>query len=373
MNKKYQVFISSTYVDLKEERQKVLDAVLALYQIPIGMEMFSAADEEQWEIIKSQIDVTDYYVLIIGNRYGSVIPDGPDAGISYTEKEFNYAVSQGVPVLAYLIDEDVPVKPSYVEKENIDKLKAFKKRVCDGREVVWWKTPDELATKVSHSLFKQISKNQRPGWYRANDINDTGSIIETTENTTVNRTISATENYKNEAGKNDILVLQETETKESDDSEKRVKEVFRIYLEEVKPIIEGDVKDLNQYPQEVLLQMGETLDRIAKYYIYQEKSNVESAHEHIIRAKIECLKYSCYAHRDNLRDFKEKLEEGFIQIYLIGDSQYSDDARPLFYNEFMKAEKCLNTADGYTGDNIQLKLELYKEALNALKKSQWFC
>ena len=65
---------------------------------PVGMEMFSAADEEQWQIISETIDVSDYYVLIVGNRYGSIIQDGEDAGISYTEKEFRYALKQGIPV-----------------------------------------------------------------------------------------------------------------------------------------------------------------------------------------------------------------------------------------------------------------------------------
>ena len=52
MEKKYQIFISSTYVDLKEERRKVKDTILSMFQFPIGMEMFSADDEEQWKIIK---------------------------------------------------------------------------------------------------------------------------------------------------------------------------------------------------------------------------------------------------------------------------------------------------------------------------------
>ena len=60
MDKKFQVFISSTYEDLKNERQKVQDIILSMYQIPIGMEMFSAADEEQWEIIKDHIDNSDF-------------------------------------------------------------------------------------------------------------------------------------------------------------------------------------------------------------------------------------------------------------------------------------------------------------------------
>ena len=91
MDKKYQIFISSTYEDLISEREKIRDVILSMYQFPIGMEMFSAADEEQWEIIKETIDSSDYYVLIIGKRYGSVIDSGSDQGISYTEKEYRYA------------------------------------------------------------------------------------------------------------------------------------------------------------------------------------------------------------------------------------------------------------------------------------------
>ena len=83
MEKKYQIFISSTYKDLIEARSKVRDAILSMMHFPVGMEMFNAADEEQWEIIQETIDSSDYYVLILGQRYGSVIESGSDAGISY--------------------------------------------------------------------------------------------------------------------------------------------------------------------------------------------------------------------------------------------------------------------------------------------------
>lgn len=86
MEKKYQIFISSTYEDLKEERKKAIEAILTMNHFPVGMEMFSTADEEQWEFISEEIDVSDYYVLIVGNKYGSIIQEGEDAGISYTEK-----------------------------------------------------------------------------------------------------------------------------------------------------------------------------------------------------------------------------------------------------------------------------------------------
>ena len=53
---KYQVFVSSTYEDLKIERDVVIKAVLEMGHIPVGMEMFSAADDEQWKVIARHID-----------------------------------------------------------------------------------------------------------------------------------------------------------------------------------------------------------------------------------------------------------------------------------------------------------------------------
>lgn len=89
--KKFQVFISSTYIDLIEERRKVLDVLLMADCIPAGMEAFVATDNEQFEVIKKVIDLCDYYVLIIGQRYGSI---NESTGISYTEMEYEYAKQQ---------------------------------------------------------------------------------------------------------------------------------------------------------------------------------------------------------------------------------------------------------------------------------------
>jgi Domain of unknown function (DUF4062) len=81
MDKRYQVFVSSTYTDLKDERRSIIQELLETDCIRSGMELFPAADEEQFEFIKKIIDDCDYYLLIIGGRYGSTAPDG----VSYTE------------------------------------------------------------------------------------------------------------------------------------------------------------------------------------------------------------------------------------------------------------------------------------------------
>ena len=168
MEKKYQIFISSTYKDLIEARSKVRDAILSMMHFPVGMEMFNAADEEQWEIIQETIDSSDYYVLILGQRYGSVIESGSDAGISYTEKEFRYAREKKIPILVFIIGDDVPIIPEFMEKdpESIKKLADFKTEAKKGRTVQWWTNIDELAREVSESLHQQMDRKKRPGWIR---------------------------------------------------------------------------------------------------------------------------------------------------------------------------------------------------------------
>jgi nucleoside 2-deoxyribosyltransferase len=115
MDKRYQVFVSSTYEDLQEERQEVMHALLELDCIPAGMELFPAANEDQWTLIKQVIDDCDYYIVIVGGRYGSVDADG----MSYTEKEYRYALEKDKPVIGFL-------------HKNPDKLIAKKTEKSDG-------------------------------------------------------------------------------------------------------------------------------------------------------------------------------------------------------------------------------------------------
>jgi hypothetical protein len=90
LDKRYQVFVSSTHEDLIEERQSVMHALLELDCIPSGMELFPAADDDQWTLIKRVIDDCDYYIVIIAGKCGSIGP----TGLSYTRMEYEYAVSK---------------------------------------------------------------------------------------------------------------------------------------------------------------------------------------------------------------------------------------------------------------------------------------
>ncbi|WLI14427.1 MULTISPECIES: DUF4062 domain-containing protein [Pseudomonas] len=167
MDKRYQVFVSSTYKDLKDERQSVTETLMGMDCIPASMELFPAADEEQWEFIKKIIDDCDYYLLIIGGRYGSLSPDG----ISYTEKEFDYAVEKRIKVVALI--HRSPNKLSFEKSEESpearEKLQAFREKVSTGRLVGYWDQGSELAGLVALSLGKTIRAYPAVGWIRASE------------------------------------------------------------------------------------------------------------------------------------------------------------------------------------------------------------
>lgn len=169
--KKYQVFISSTYSDLVEERKKILDVLFMADCIPAGMEAFVAVDTEQFEVIKKVIDLCDYYVLIIGKRYGSI---HPETGLSYTEMEYDYAIEHNIPVLVFAIDESVELDQSKMEtdREKIMKLKSFRTKAMTNRLASIWKTTDDLTGKLAVSIMKAKVEIKRPGWQRAVDFDE---------------------------------------------------------------------------------------------------------------------------------------------------------------------------------------------------------
>lgn len=165
-NIRYQVFVSSTYADLKEERQAVIHTIIEANGIPAGMELFPAVDETQLAFIKRVIDDCDYYLLIIGGRYGSL----SDAGISYTEQEYDYAVERGLKVIALLHEnpDEIPYGKSEQNPELREKLKKFRARVSNGRLVKTWKRVEDLPGLVALSLSSTIRQFPAVGWTRGN-------------------------------------------------------------------------------------------------------------------------------------------------------------------------------------------------------------
>jgi hypothetical protein len=162
--KKYQIFISSTFSDLQAERQIAFKAILDLEQIPAGMEAFPAIDMEQFEYIKRVIDECDYYLLIIGARYGST----DKTGVSFTELEYDYACEKGKTVIA-LLHGDIDALP----KKNYDpnpalttKLEAFRDKVKSSRMVKFWTNRDQFIAALMQAIPQAIKIFPAVGWIR---------------------------------------------------------------------------------------------------------------------------------------------------------------------------------------------------------------
>lgn len=175
MDKRYQVFVSSTYADLQDERQEVMQALLELDCIPAGMELFPAANEDQWTLIKKVIDDSDYYMVILAGRYGSIGPDG----LSYTEMEYRYAVEAGKPVIGFVHRDPGKLAAGRTEATDAGKAKLVEFRDLVQKKMCrYWDSPADLGSQVSRSLVKLIKSHPGIGWVRGNLVPEKSAIEE---------------------------------------------------------------------------------------------------------------------------------------------------------------------------------------------------
>lgn len=180
MNKKLQVFVSSTYTDLIEERQAAVQAILDAGHIPAGMELFKAG-KSQMDTIRKWIDASDIYMLILGGRYGSI---EKSSGFSYTELEYRYALSKNMPVFAIVLDDKFLSKKSkykdkysVYENDNINKYNNFKNFIKTNI-VKFAQNTDQICTIIHAQLNTIINDSDYIliGWIRCDDITSSNSF-----------------------------------------------------------------------------------------------------------------------------------------------------------------------------------------------------
>lgn len=178
MKKKYQVFVSSTYEDLKAERQAAVEAILKAGHIPAGMELFTAGDKSQMEVIKQWIEESDIFMLILGARYGSI---EPYSGLSYTELEFNYAVEIGKPFFSVVLSDEgrkAKVKEygeSVLELKHTEAYERFREKVLS-HHCAFFSTPQEVKLAVLETLPQIIHSRNLTGWVSAADVQDNSEL-----------------------------------------------------------------------------------------------------------------------------------------------------------------------------------------------------
>jgi len=172
--------VSSTYEDLKIDRQAAVSAILKAGHIPAGMELFTAGDKSQMDTIRRWIDESDVYMLILGGRYGSV---EPTTGVSYTELEYDYALELEKPIFAVVIKEDAleeRVRRSgthLMEKENPKQLAMFRDKVLSNISS-FFSDDKDIRLCVYESLSDFASSRDLKGWVSSDEIVNSQSLLD---------------------------------------------------------------------------------------------------------------------------------------------------------------------------------------------------
>ena len=182
-DRRYQIFISSTFEDLKAERKAAVEAVFQRGHIPIALENFSPSDESDLQVIKRAMKDCQVYIAILGHRYGTVVP-GKD--YSFTEFEYSLAREYGLKTLTFILHDDVITKrrseldctKDEGELRNFGKLKDFHKRVTDHFRSIFVPGP-EFKGSVALALADNLYGWDRPGFIREPEDR---SILETAKN-----------------------------------------------------------------------------------------------------------------------------------------------------------------------------------------------
>jgi tetratricopeptide (TPR) repeat protein len=130
----FSVFVCSTFDDLEQEREGVLDAIRRVQSRHNAMEFFGARPGRPIDICLDEVRKSDLLVVIVGLKYGSL---PPGIGISYSQAEYEEGVRLKKPCLVYLRDDDVPILPKYVERDP-DKLRLLEtwKRALNAKHTV---------------------------------------------------------------------------------------------------------------------------------------------------------------------------------------------------------------------------------------------
>lgn len=180
-DRKLQVFVSSTYLDLVAERQAAVQAILLAGHIPAGMELFASGDQTQLEVIRQWIRDSDAFLLVLGGRYGSI---EPISGKSYVQLEYEYALDLGKPVFAIVMSDEFQNAKvqagaqiqDILERQHPELLKPFREAVLSKISKIC-NTLDQLQLATVHKLSELSDDSNLVGWIRGDGAVDAKEML----------------------------------------------------------------------------------------------------------------------------------------------------------------------------------------------------
>lgn len=200
-DRRFQIFVSSTFEDLKKERKKAIEVIFERGHIPIALERFSAANKSDLEVIKKVMAECQVYILILGHRYGS-IPPGEE--ISYTELEYELAKQNNLLILPFILRTEEIHKRRKEELDpnnakdkaellNLAKLERFHDSIRQYRQL--WRPEDDFKYKVLKALDDNLKECKKPGFVRVEEEKVT-NVVSVSQNEFIFDIVGQLKNFK---------------------------------------------------------------------------------------------------------------------------------------------------------------------------------
>jgi hypothetical protein len=165
MKRLFTAFVSSTFLDLQDERQRLVHVLLDHQCVPLGMEFFPSTGRSQWPTIEESIDAADFCVFVSAGRYGSM----SEIGISWTHREFRECVRRRKPLIGLLCSDidALPVSKSEQSPDGRARLIAFRKEIEQQTTVRYYRDETDLVQALGSSIGALREAGSIEGWVRA--------------------------------------------------------------------------------------------------------------------------------------------------------------------------------------------------------------
>lgn len=165
MKKIHSAFISSNFSSLRNERKEVIDILLDFRILPIGMEHFTVSTNGEFSDLQELIDDSDFFITLMGEKYGSC----DSTGISWTEKEYQYALSKDKPIIVIVCDALVKTLQADVDTLDDEQKKQieFYNRISGYARKV---SKDFSIKTIISQFFHTYTFSKCTGWTRIENI-----------------------------------------------------------------------------------------------------------------------------------------------------------------------------------------------------------
>lgn len=154
-------FISSTFTDLEDERKAVANVLRESNLLINALDIKPASNDSSKKEILNGIKESDFLILIVGERYGSIIPN-MTAHLTRSITRWEYFMATNAfkkDVLVYFKKVTSLDAINYDDKKSSDFIKKgtllaqFKKELSVSHNPKYFSTPEELAKEVKKALI----------------------------------------------------------------------------------------------------------------------------------------------------------------------------------------------------------------------------